>query len=204
MGGSRTTEPSLAVWFQVGPWFADIRVPRLTRHPPRARKLDELDRAQAFSGRLVRDGCLVRFLHDLDTLARSSTDEASLQQHGDHLEESGDGYVEHWRRVTDATLAGVDGVVGVAERSAAADAGQPSTVVARVLQVGDLAAAVWSLPAPGGSLLQRPAARSGRSSDGPWRTVATAGDPAGAAGTEEALRLLRQAVRDHRRRADSR
>ena len=187
IGGSRLTEPSLVVWVQVAEWFADVRLPRVVRHPALARDLGELDRAQAFSGRLACEGDRARFVHDLDTLARSSPDEATIAWHGELLHESGDGYVERWRRVVAASSALPDGSVAVVERRSAVGRGGAPQVVSRVVQVGDVAAAVWSSPTPGGMLLQRASTRPRRPVSGRWRNVATAGDPRGSSGIDEVL-----------------
>ena len=60
-------ECSDVVWIQVGPWFADVRLPRPGRAPRHA-----FDEAHAFSGRLeVLDstgrGARVAWHHDLDS-----------------------------------------------------------------------------------------------------------------------------------------
>ena len=187
IGGSRMVEPSLVVWVQVDEWFADVRLPRAARRPARVHDLGELDRAQAFSGRLARDGDRARFVHDLDTLARSSSDEASISWHGELLHESGDGYVERWRRVVAASSALPEGSVTVVERRSTAGRGGTPQVVSRVVQVGDVAAAVWSSPMPGGLLLQRASTRPRRPVSGRWHHVAEAGDPRGSLGIEEVL-----------------
>jgi hypothetical protein len=91
------TECSEVVWLQVGPWFADVRVPRPGRLEP-----DAFDAAHAFSGRLAcleesADRLRVAWDHDLDSeVHEGDPDTAWLVVRDGVLIESGDGYVEWW------------------------------------------------------------------------------------------------------------
>lgn len=137
-------ECSDVVWLQVGPWFADVRVPRPGRVVPHA-----FDSAHAFSGRLVclepcDDGLRVAWDHDLDTDDREGgPDTASLALRDAVLIESGDGYVEWWEHPevipdhADVVLASP--FVGGAG------------TWARVVCTAGMAVVVWSGETPGGA-----------------------------------------------------
>ena len=152
-------EPSLVIWLQVGPFFADIRLPRPGRYSTHS-----LDAAQGFSGTLCLDNGLARWRHDLDTVGRvpGHLDRATLERHGPQMLERGEGYVEYWRQCAPANraprgprapLAAV--ACGSVAGLAAHPAGGLPAVQARLLKVGTYAVAVWSRPEPGACLFAR-------------------------------------------------
>jgi hypothetical protein len=143
-------ECSDVVWLQVGPWFADLRLPRPGRAPGNV-----FGRAHAFSGRLeILDaggpGARVAWHHDLDSLDRDGSpaepDSARVQVRDGCLIESGTDYVEWWDRPRHrVTGASADG--RVFERGGGPD--EPPS--ARMVCVGGMAVAVWAGPVPGGA-----------------------------------------------------
>ena len=149
IGDAPPAECSDVVWLQVGPWFADLRLPR-----PGRRARHPFDEAHAFSGRLAVRGAdgpsaRVAWLHDLDSLAGADghdgpPDEATVTDRDDVLIESGDGYVEWWERPEDRTGPG-EGVV--LEHGYGPD--DPSW--ARLVCADGMAVAVWSGVRPGGA-----------------------------------------------------
>jgi hypothetical protein len=153
-------------WLQVGPWFADVRVPRPHRavsHP--------LDLAQGFSGVVDTNGTTVTWTHDLDTLDRPSghCDTGYTRFEDGVLVEWEEGYEEHWRPIApDYALA------TVIERRR----GSTDPVSARVVRVGTLAAAVWAGDRPGAALL---------SEERDWQAMLTVGPTDGITGVRAAL-----------------
>jgi hypothetical protein len=144
-------ECSDVVWLQVGPWFADLRLPRPGRAAAHA-----FDTAHAFSGRLEvlgagGPGARVAWHHDLDSLDRDGSepgdpDTADVEVRDGCLIECGAGYVEWWDRPRDQTAGGpAEG--RVLERRAGPD----GPVSARVVCTEGMAVAVWAGPAPGGA-----------------------------------------------------
>lgn len=144
-------ECSDVVWLQVGPWFADIRLPRPGRAPTHA-----FDAAHAFSGRLEvlvieGPGSRVAWHHDLDSLDPGGSpvgdpDSAVVEVRDGCLIESGAGYVEWWDRPRDRPVgASADG--RVLERGA----GPGDPVSARLVCTEGMAVAVWAGPVPGGA-----------------------------------------------------
>ena len=150
-GGGPPSECSDVVWVQVGPWFADFRLPR-----PGASSTHPYDRARAFSGVLdVRHAegttATVEWHHDLDTdhaddgPGDAAPDAGTLALGGGLLIETGEGYVEWWSRPA-GTLERPTGPIGraapsdewVAEHLDAAGA-----VDARMVCADGMAAAVW-------------------------------------------------------------
>jgi len=149
IGDGPPAECSDVVWLQVGPWFADLRLPR-----PGRRARHPFDEAQAFSGRLAvlhRSGAAARVAwhHDLDSLAGPDghpgpPDEATVTDRHGVLIESGDGYVEWWERSEDRTGPG-GGVV----LEHGHGPGDPAW--ARVVCVDAMAVVAWAGPRPGGA-----------------------------------------------------
>ena len=144
-------ECSDVVWLQVGPWFADLRIPRPGRAPAHA-----FDSTHAFSGRLEvlgdeASGARVAWHHDLDTADPgdahgSDPDTAVVVVRDGVLIEWGAGYVEWWDRPRDpASGAAADGRVLEHGRGP----GDPE--FARVVCVDGMAVAVWAGPIPGGA-----------------------------------------------------
>jgi hypothetical protein len=137
------TECSAVVWLQVGPWFADVRVPRPGRVVPHA-----YDAAHAFSGRLAcleqdTDRVRVAWEHDLDSEVHDGDpDTAWLALRDGVLIESGDGYVEWWEppevapQHPDVVLAWPSDHAGPR---------------ARIVGTAGLAVAVWADAPPGGA-----------------------------------------------------
>ena len=153
------TEPSLVIWLQVGPFFADIRLPRPGRYSTHF-----LDHTQGFSGTLCLDNGLARWRHDLDTVGRvpGHLDRATLERHGPQMLERGEGYVEYWRQCAPANarqealeLRLPRSTTGSVAGLAAHPAGGLPAVQARLLKVGAYAVAVWSRPEPGACLFAR-------------------------------------------------
>ncbi|HEX7443478.1 MAG TPA: hypothetical protein VF320_06310 [Acidimicrobiales bacterium] len=151
-------ECSDVIWLQVGPWFADLRLPRPGRDP--AHPFDE---AHAFSGRLdvvsqAGDGARVAWHHDLDSLAPESDngdghdgdpDAADVVVRHGVLIESGTGYVEWWDRPGDRP-GWRDGSAPSGRVLEHGDGpGDPS--FARLVCVDGMAVAVWAGPVPGGA-----------------------------------------------------
>jgi hypothetical protein len=144
-------ECSDVVWLQVGPWFADLRLPR----PGRA-GLHAFDTAHAFSGRLEvlgteESGTRVAWHHDLDSFDHHGTaagepDSAVVQVRDGGLIESGAGYVEWWDRPRHRA-AGTPADGRVLERAVGPD--DPASV--RVVCTDGMAVAVWAGPVPGGA-----------------------------------------------------
>lgn len=144
-------ECSDVVWLQVGPWFADLRLPRPGWVPAHA-----FDEAHAFSGRLeVRSpegpGARVAWHHDLDSLdprgeQTGGPDSAMVEERDGVLIESGEGYVEWWDRPRDRPVA-VPSDGWVLEM----DGGHGDPLSARLVCIDDMAVAVWAGPAPGGA-----------------------------------------------------
>src|SRR5271170_4118356 len=85
-------ERSDVLWLQVGPYFADLRVPYTPDDPGTT----DMDIAQAFSGWVSFEEPWATWHHDLDTLGRPAdhADTAVLEGHGEILFERGEGYVE--------------------------------------------------------------------------------------------------------------
>ncbi len=140
-------ECSDVVWLQVGPWFADVRLPRPGRAAGHA-----FDEAHAFSGLLEvltpgDDGTRVAWHHDLDSAVHSGDpDTAVVAVRDGMLVESGQGYVEWWAR-PDAT---VDHPPLVLDwRPVPVVDGGP--VGARVVCTAGMAVTVWSGPTAGGA-----------------------------------------------------
>jgi hypothetical protein len=144
-------ECSDVVWLQVGPWFADLRLPRPGRAAGHA-----FDAAHAFSGRLEvvgaeGAGARVAWHHDLDSLQpdgdhAGEPDSAVVQVRDGGLIESGAGYVEWWDRPRHRADGGpADGRVLEREN------GPDHPVSARVVCTGGMAVAVWAAPVPGGA-----------------------------------------------------
>lgn len=125
------------IWVQVGPWFADVRVPRPGQHPRHA-----FDEAHAFSGTLEivsggADGAEVAWHHDLDTVVHEDDhepDAAAVMVRDGVLIEAGQGYVEWWSP-PDLTTADAPRLV------LARTDGQLS---ARVVCADNMAVGVWS------------------------------------------------------------
>jgi hypothetical protein len=195
--GAPRSECSDVAWFQVGPWFADLRIPR-----PGHEAVQAYDVAQAFSGTLdvseVSDtSASVTWWHDLDTQDRPSADaDTARVTAGDAvLVESGAGYVEWWRR-PDGVETEAPGLVlervgptsdsaGMATSDGAeGDAGW--NVTARVVRVGPEALAVWAEPEPGGALC---------TADGDWEPDRLIGL---SAAPEDVSRALRSAIAGER------
>ncbi len=152
-------ECSDVVWLQVGPWFADVRLPRPGRtatHP--------YDVAHAFSGRLevtstTGAGARVVWHHDLDTAGHhpadagasddAGPDTADVEVRDGVLIEFGAGYVEWWgrpeHRPTASDGSPVPGLV--LEHGAGGD----DPAHARMVWVDGMAVAVWAGPSPGGA-----------------------------------------------------
>lgn len=141
LDGGRLEEPSDVLWLQVGEHFADVRVAGpgvgATPHP--------LDASQAFSGQVSHRQFVVTWVHDLDTTARppGHRDTAEVAVEGDVLVERGVRYLEEWRRQH------APGPTAVLE----ARGSVPGELRARIVRIGNLAAAVWRCPAPGGAAL---------------------------------------------------
>ena len=150
-------ECSDVVWLQVGPWFADLRLPRPGRTPTHP-----FDTAHAFSGRLevlgpVGGGARVAWHHDLDTDASDPGDDhtgdpdtAVVGVRDAVLIESGDGYVEWWERPRDPSGGADHGPVDDG-RVLESGGGPGEPVACRVVCTGGMAVAVWSDPVPGGA-----------------------------------------------------
>jgi hypothetical protein len=155
LDGGPLVERSDVLWFQVGWYFADLRVPHTPGDPGASR----LDRAQAFSGTIDFDAPRLTWRHDLDTTERPAdhADTAEVDVRDGVLLERGEGYLEQWRREEGP------GRAMVIQR----DGAGPGGVGARIVQVGDRALAVWANPTPAGAALAR---RPGR-----WSVIATVG-----------------------------
>ena len=146
-------ECSDVVWLQVGPWFADLRLPRPGRCAAHA-----FDEAHAFSGRLAvladdGPGARVAWHHDLDTAAPADghagdPDEADVAVRDGVLIESGDGYVEWWARPAHRPDPSAPGGAGLVLLH---DMGFDDPFGARVVCVEGMAVAVWDGPSPGGA-----------------------------------------------------
>jgi hypothetical protein len=144
-------ECSDVVWLQVGPWFADLRLPR-----PGCAGTHAFDTAHAFSGRLEvigseGPGLRVAWHHDLDSIDPDGShpgepDSAVVQVRDGCLIESGPGYVEWWDRPRHPA-AGPSADGWVLERAFGPD-GPAST---RVVCIDGMAVAVWAAPVPGGA-----------------------------------------------------
>ena len=160
--GEPPTECSDVVWLQVGPWFADLRLPR-----PGRNALHAYDAAHAFSGRLevgsVNGSCArVTWHHDLDTGVHDGAsdgvheegsdcgpDSADVEVRDDVLIETGAGYVEWWAR-SEQRPVGSDGTPTAGHVLLRGDgSGDPD--FARIVCVDDMAVAVWAGPEPGGA-----------------------------------------------------
>jgi hypothetical protein len=140
INGGPFEEPSFVVWLTVAPYFGDLRVHvRGDRHP------HDLDRAQAFSGRVGVAANVVTWSHDLDTTERSAdhVDSASVIGRPGELLEIGGDYEERWVRSSPA-----GGFAGVAELHTS-----DRVLLARLLLCRDVAIAVWNFPEPGGAML---------------------------------------------------
>ena len=151
-------ECSDVVWLQVGPWFADLRLPRPGRVAAHA-----YDAAHAFSGRLEvvstdgcgpGDGARVAWLHDLDTAGHEEgyghePDTADVVVRDGVLIESGAGYVEWWGRRRDRPDGETAAVVSgrVLEHGPGAD----GPGFARLVWADGMAVCVWAGPVPGGA-----------------------------------------------------
>jgi hypothetical protein len=153
-------------WLQVGPWFADVRVPR-----PRHTVSHPLDLAQGFSGVVDTNGSTVTWTHDLDTMDRPSghRDTGYTRFDDGVLVEWEEGYEEHWR-----PIAPDDAPATVLE----CRVGSNDPVWARVVRVGTLAAAVWAGDRPGAALL---------SEERGWQATLTVGPSDGIGGIRAAL-----------------
>lgn len=166
LAGAQPCEPSEVVWLQVDRYFVDVRVARgdgAGTHP--------LDRSQAFSGTIDVEAGTVVFTHDIDTTDREHghEDRAEVRRDRNVLTETGPGYREWW-----AARSASGAPRGVAERRSVPTGAQDVVVCARLLRVGELAAAAWSEPAPGGATYAL-----GEDEAGVWVTVCTVGDPTG-------------------------
>lgn len=146
VGEGEPSEPSEVLWLQAGPWFADLRVAKSAAVSAHA-----LDHSQAFSGRLDMmhhsgNDVVVTWHHDLDTVERGARgdDTASLSQCDGEMVESGEGYVEWWRRADEPYGARAF----VLEHEACDAAGH--VIDARIVRVGGVAIAVWSGQTRGG------------------------------------------------------
>lgn len=151
-------ECSDVIWLQVGPWFADLRLPRPGRDP--AHPFDE---AHAFSGRLevvsqVGAGAEVAWHHDLDSLAPGGGNDGGHDDDPDTahvvvrdgvLIESGTGYVEWWDRPRNRPE-GSDGSSAPGRVLEHGD-GPGDPAFARLVCVDGMAVAVWAGPVPGGA-----------------------------------------------------
>ncbi|HWE69276.1 MAG TPA: hypothetical protein VG205_02875 [Acidimicrobiales bacterium] len=155
LDGGPLVERSDVLWFQVGRFFADLRVPHTPGDPGASR----LDQAQAFSGTIDYDAPRLTWRHDLDTTERppDHADTAVVDVRDGVLLEQGEGYLEQWRQEEGA------GPAMVIQRDRPGSGG----VEARIVQVGDRALAVWADPTPAGAALAR---RPGR-----WSVIATVG-----------------------------
>lgn len=157
-GDGPVGERSDVAWLQVGPWFADLRVPRLGQqadHP--------FDQARAFSGRFEviethSRGATVAWHHDIDTQAGTGgePDTAVVTLRDGMLVESGTGYTETWGHPDGEGSSGVVLIqqAGPARRETEGptDRGADgSAISARVVCVGTTAIAVWREPRPGGA-----------------------------------------------------
>ncbi len=137
-------ECSDVIWLQVGPWFADLRLPRPGQVAHHA-----FDEAHAFSGWLEvvidqGDGAQVAWHHDLDTtphVAGQEPDAAGVEVRAGVLVEAGDGYVEWWE--PPATVP--DGSAAMVLSRSGDD-----PVQARLVCVAGMAVCVWGGMAPGG------------------------------------------------------
>jgi hypothetical protein len=156
--GGPAGECSDVAWLQVGPWFADLRIPR-----PGQRADHPFDQARAFSGRFEvieahSRAATVAWHHDIDTetTAGSEPDTAVVALRHGILVESGTGYTETWGHPEGE---GSSGVVLVQQaRTTPAGTEDPSDqsadgsqTTARVVCVGTTAIAVWREPRPGGA-----------------------------------------------------
>ena len=159
IGDGPPDECSDVVWLQVGPWFADLRLPRPGRVAAHA-----YDEAHAFSGRLevlstggdasLGDGARVAWHHDLDTAVHDDAgdgqpDTAHVVVRDGVLIESGTGYVEWWGR-PQVRADGVDDPAA-AGRVLEHGAGPDDPAFARLVCVDGMAVCVWAGPAPGGA-----------------------------------------------------
>lgn len=144
-GGGPPTECSDVVWVQVGPWFADFRLPR-----PGASSTHPYDRARAFSGVLdVRHAegttATVEWHHDLDTDRADSgpgdagPDAGTLVLGGGLLIETGEGYVEWWSRPAGSP----ERLTGPPREWVAEHLDAAGAVDARMVSADGMAAAVW-------------------------------------------------------------
>jgi hypothetical protein len=147
-GGGPPGECSDVVWVQVGRWFADFRLPR-----PGVSASHPFDRVHAFSGVLevfdaVGTSATVRWHHDLDTDHTASDgpgdggspDAGRLALGGGLLVESGDDYVEWWRR----PAATEDGPPGWVVEHVDPVSGPNGPVDCRMACADGMAVAVWS------------------------------------------------------------
>jgi hypothetical protein len=152
VGDGPFREMSDVLWLQVGPFFADIRLPRPSLEGDRALggivMVNALNAARAFSGTVSGGGDRLLWHHDLDTMAvrPAHDDSAVVLRFADLLIEAGAGYVERWHAGHPRPVEG-----SVFERRTLAT----GAVDARMLHVGDDAVAVWATPARGGARLQR-------------------------------------------------
>jgi hypothetical protein len=194
--GART-EPSLVVWLQVGDVFTDIRLPRPTLY-----RSHPLDGAQAFSGTLRLEDGVAMWRHDLDTARRlpGQLDRATIEQHGSEVVESGEGYVEYWRRCApgNAREAAIEMRVASGPLDLDAPGGAVGPLVARLVRVGAYATAVWSVPKAGGCLFERrpflytggAALTAGSGLLRRWAVVGLVGSPVGGRAALAALAAL--------------
>jgi hypothetical protein len=158
--GGHVGECSEVAWLQVGPWFADLRIPR-----PGQRADHPFDQARAFSGRFEvieahsREATVV-WHHDIDTetTAGGEPDTAAVALRDGMLVESGAGYTETWGHPDGE---GSSGVVLVQQAVTTPGTEGPTDqtagplITARVVCVGTTAIAVWREPRPGGARFRR-------------------------------------------------
>ena len=143
--GGPGREPSDVCWVQAGTYFADVR-----RGRPGAEVGHWLDRNQGFSGAITVEGSAITWWHDLDTMPRppGHHDVGVVERRGDRLVERGPGYEEHWRRESTAGAS-----PAVLELRCTSPGSGEGKLMARVVRVGDLAAAVWAGNPGGGAVL---------------------------------------------------
>lgn len=131
-------EVSDVLWLQVGVRFCDLRTACAGTAPSHG-----LDLAQAFSGTVEVAHGDITFHHDLDSLARDPAhpDVSTVHRVAEAMYERGPGFEERW------VLASLPDDQGAVAELPAASGG----VLARIVQVGAHALAVWGGRAPGGA-----------------------------------------------------
>jgi hypothetical protein len=130
-------EVSDVLWLQVGRHFCDLRTPL-----PGGTVTEILDLPQAFAGTVEVCAGAITFQHDLDSLARDPAhpDVSTVHRVGEVMYERGPGFEERW------VLSSLPG-----DPVAGAELWVGDSVLARIVQVGGVALAVWGGRNPGGA-----------------------------------------------------